>query len=158
MHRPRFEQAVLPGGWAEKMRVDISGGEIEGPIAGELCQLAYSQRLAERARNVLVSGEGGSTGRALFEGAPRCGAQTFGVAVAGIAVGSPADIVSPATDHTGQTARLRDALIDAWIFSANSTMVGCTRRRSVKLVEKGRHHWRDAAEKRYKDFLNWVLQ
>lgn len=108
MHSLWFERAFPPGSRAEKVRVDTSGGEIEVTVAGELCQLKYLQRLAEHARNVLASGKGGSTGRALFEGAHRGGAPALGVAVTGIPFGAPADIVSLATGHPAPTTRSRE--------------------------------------------------
>ena len=45
----------------------------------ELRQLEYSQRLAHRSRNVLATGDMGSTGRALFDGALRGGSQSSGL-------------------------------------------------------------------------------
>ena len=63
-------------------------------VADELRQLEYSQRLRDRARNVIGAGDGRSTGRVLFEGAVRGGAQALGVTGAGIAAGARADFFS----------------------------------------------------------------
>ena len=53
-----------------------SDSNVEIGVAQELKQLEYAQRLAARQRNVLAP-LGGSTGRALFEGAAAGGAQAL---------------------------------------------------------------------------------
>ena len=56
--------------------------------AEELRILEYSQRLAQRARNVLARAEGQSTGRSLFEAALAGGAQALGARNLGASDGS----------------------------------------------------------------------
>jgi len=59
--------------------------------AEELRTLEYSQRLAQRARNVLARAEGQSTGRSLFEAALAGGAQAVGARGGADAVGGTAN-------------------------------------------------------------------
>jgi formimidoylglutamate deiminase len=124
--------------------------------AQELRQLEYAQRLATRARNVLAA-PGGSTGRALFDGALAGGAQALGVAAAGLIEGAPADIVSLAADHPALLARAGDALLDGWIFAASRSPVDCVWRGGAKFVEAGRHVGRAAIERRFAAVLRRIL-
>ena len=113
-------------------------------LPDELRQLEYSQRLFHRARNVLAA-PGGSTGRALFDGALIGGAAALS-AESGIAAGKAADFVSVKTrlgvDLDG------DALLDGWIF-ANSAEVDCVWVHGRKQVEGGRHVAREAIVQRF---------
>jgi formiminoglutamate deiminase len=113
-------------------------------LPDELRQLEYSERLYHRARNVLAA-PGGSTGRALFDGAVVGGAAALGAA-AGIAAGQAADFVSVKARHGLDLAG--DALLDGWIF-ANGAEVGCVWVNGRKQVEGGRHVAREAVERRF---------
>ena len=113
-------------------------------LADELRQLEYSQRLAHRARNVLAA-PGGSTGRALFDGAVAGGAAALG-AESGLAVGKAADFVSLAPRHGLPLAG--DPLLDGWIF-ANAAEVDGVWVAGRKRVEGGRHVERDAVAARF---------
>ena len=113
-------------------------------LPDELRQLEYSQRLFHRARNVLAA-PGGSTGRALFDGALAGGAAALGAA-SGIAAGSAADFVSVKARHGLDPAG--DALLDGWIF-ANGADVDCVWVNGRKQVEGGRHVARAAIGRRF---------
>ncbi|MCF3642968.1 formimidoylglutamate deiminase [Rhizobium sp. TRM95111] len=113
-------------------------------LPDELRQLEYSQRLALRARNVLAPA-GGSTGRALFDGALTGGAAALGAAT-GLAVGLPADFVSVAPRHGLEPAG--DQLLDSWIF-ANGAAVDCVWVQGRKQVEHGRHVRRAETGRRF---------
>ncbi|UDL94121.1 formimidoylglutamate deiminase [Lichenihabitans sp. PAMC28606] len=112
-------------------------------LSDELRQLEYSQRLAHRARNVMAVA-GGSTGRALFEGALRGGRAALGVAGGGLVVGARADLVSLDAAHVTLAGCTGDAILDAWVFAGRDTLVDCVWVAGRKLVEAGRHHGRDA--------------
>mgnify|MGYP002721096819 FL=1 len=99
--------------------------------ARELQMLEYSQRLAQRQRNVMATDTVRSTATALYQNALAGGAQAMGLQ-AGLAIGAPASFVTIAGDapeealaHTIFTARL-PALRDVWV-------------RGKHLVEAGRH-------------------
>ena len=113
-------------------------------LPDELRQLEYSQRLYHRARNVLAA-PGGSTGRALFDGALDGGAAALG-AQAGIVVGNAADFVSLRARHGLELAG--DGLLDGWIF-ANGAEVDCVWVNGRKQVEDGRHLAREAVGQRF---------
>ncbi|AOF88636.1 formimidoylglutamate deiminase [Sinorhizobium sp. RAC02] len=113
-------------------------------LPDELRQLEYSERLAHRARNVLAA-PGGSTGRALFDGAVAGGAAALGVE-AGLAAGRAADFVSVKTRHGLDLAG--DMLLDGWIF-ANGAEVDCVWVNGRKQVEGGRHVAREAIGQRF---------
>jgi formiminoglutamate deiminase len=119
-------------------------------VADELRQLDYSQRLRDRARNLMTDPvAGGSTGRFLFEHAQAGGAQALGGAEAGIRLGAPADFLSLFTDHPALTGYAGDHLLDAWIF-AGQNVVDCVWTGGIKQVEGGRHHRREAVVQRFR--------
>lgn len=113
-------------------------------LPDELRQLEYSERLAHRARNVLAA-PGGSTGRALFDGAVAGGAAALGVE-AGLAAGRAADFVSVKARHGLDLAG--DMLLDGWIF-ANGAEVDRVWVNGRKQVEGGRHVAREAIGQRF---------
>lgn len=116
----------------------------------ELAALEYSQRLAHRQRNVMTAGEG-STGRALFDAAVGGGAQALGVAPGTIAVGAPADFVALDLAHPSVAGRRGDALLDAWVFAGQRSLVDAVWRRGRQVVREGRHVARAAVTRRYRE-------
>ncbi|WP_274629942.1 formimidoylglutamate deiminase [Arvimicrobium flavum] len=125
-----------------------SDSNVQIGVADEMRQLEYSQRLARRARNV-VAEPGGSTGRALFDGALAGGARALGAAPVAIAEGSSADLVSLDQSYPGFESSMGDAVLDAWVFT------GRVRPRSIwvagrKLVDEGRHRDREAVAARFR--------
>ena len=126
-------------------------------VADELRQLEYSQRLRERARNV-VSGTEPSTGRTLFEQALRGGSQALGVgSPAGIAPGNAADFVSLRPDSPAFAHREGDAVLDSWIFTRVKNAIDGVWRAGQKVVSDGRHRSRDAAEQGWREALGRLL-
>ena len=126
-------------------------------VADELRQLEYSQRLALRARNVVGSGNSASTGRVLFEGAVRGGAQALGVAGAGIAEGARADFFSLSSEAAAFAHRREDALLDSWIFAGGYDCIDSVWRAGHKLVASGIHAMRDDIARRYRETLRRLL-
>ena len=134
--------------------------------AEELRVLEYSQRLTRRARNVLASAEGSSTGRSLIDAAVSGGARalhsTRGSGMKGpktgvLSVGASADIVSLDGSHPALTERRGDEILDSWIFVSGRAVIDCVWRAGVKVVNNGRHHQRDALLKRYRSVLQELL-
>jgi formimidoylglutamate deiminase len=107
-------------------------------VAEELRQFEYAQRLAHRARNIMAVA-GGSTGRALFDGALRGGAQALQADGGAIASGAPADFVTLDAAHPGFAGCAGDRILDAWIFAGAGPAVDCVWVRGRKLVEGGKH-------------------
>lgn len=126
-------------------------------VADELRQLEYSQRLHQRARNVMAGEEGRSTGRALYEAAIIGGTRALGEVEAGLAEGAPADFLSLDAEHPALVARSGDALLDAFVFSAQGPMIDCVWRAGQKLVEGRRHLRRDAVLARFRVVMARLL-
>ena len=79
--------------------------------------LEYAQRLTHRARNVLASAPGRSTGRDLFDGALAGAAKALGTHPAGICEGASADMLSLDLNDATLVGRKGDTLLDSWIFA-----------------------------------------
>jgi formimidoylglutamate deiminase len=125
-------------------------------VADELRQLEYSQRLRDRARNVIGAGDDRSTGRVLFEAAVTGGARALGVP-AGIAEGASADFVSLGGESAELAGRSGDALLDSLIFAGAKNSIDGVWRAGRKVVSQGRHLARDAVVGRYRETLQRVL-
>jgi formiminoglutamate deiminase len=124
--------------------------------AGELRMLEYTQRLRERARNLLAR-PGRSTGRVLFEAALSGGAQAL-AAPGSIEVGAAADLVSFDLDAPAlSAARSGDQILDSWIFAANGGVVQSVWCSGVKCVANGRHREHEAIAARYRSVLDGLL-
>jgi formimidoylglutamate deiminase len=128
-------------------------------VADELRQLEYSQRLRDRARNVIGAGDARSTGRILFEGAVRGGAQALGMDEqgAGIASGASADFVSLNEQAPALASRSADALLDSLIFGGGSGCIDGVWRAGRKWVSEGRHIARDEVARAYRTTLQKLL-
>ncbi|MBR0686311.1 formimidoylglutamate deiminase [Bradyrhizobium manausense] len=118
-------------------------------VADELRQLEYGQRLKHRQRNVLSSGAGRSTGRALFDHALAGGARALAQQIAGLAPGARADIVTLDAAHPSLAGRAGDAAIDGWIFASGGSAIDCVWAGGSKVVEGGQHKLRQTARERF---------
>ena len=123
---------------------------------GELRLLEYGQRLRARQRNVLAA-PGASVGRTLFDAAVSGGARALG-GRAGLAVGSPADIVTLAADSSCFIGRGGDEVLDSWIFAAAHGCIDKVYRAGVELVTDGRHRQHASIEARYRRALERLLR
>ncbi|MCB1501216.1 MAG: formimidoylglutamate deiminase [Bauldia sp.] len=117
--------------------------------AHELRQLEYAQRLAWRRRNVLVVGDGRSTGRYLFDTALAGGSQALATRDCGLEAGAIADLVTFREDHPSMVGLDGDALLDAWIFSADRSVIDNVWAAGRKCVDGGLHHRRETLERAY---------
>lgn len=125
-------------------------------VADELRQLEYSQRLAQRARNVMATSRAVSTGRVLFDGSLAGGAEALGVA-GGLAVGLAADIVSLEADNPALAGRSGDAILDGWIFGSRRSPVDCVWTSGRKVVTSGRHHQAESVAAGFRRRLEGLL-
>ncbi len=89
----------------------------------ELRWLEYVRRLETRARNVTEACPGASVATGLYTRALAGGAQALGRGATGIAPGGVADLVVLDTAHPSLVGRTGDTILDAWLFSGNSTPV-----------------------------------
>lgn len=123
---------------------------IQIDAAAELRQLEYGQRLMRRARNIVGSGDGGSTGRHLFDAACAAGAQALQRPVGAIAAGLRADIVLLDDNHPDLALRHGDEWLDAWVFVVGRPAVKTVIIGGQKVVEAGRHRSQPVIEARYR--------
>jgi formimidoylglutamate deiminase len=125
--------------------------------AAELRQLEYSQRLSQRARNVLAAHEGQSTGRCLYDGALAGGAQALGRPIGSLAPGRRADIVVLDADHPDVVGRRDNSWLDAYVFVAGAALVRTVLVGGAILVSEGRHHARATIEDRYRKVVTRLV-
>jgi len=124
--------------------------------AQELRQLEYSQRLRDRARNVLGQGAH-STGHTLYAEAQRGGAQALtGRAPAGLCVGAPADCVALG-EGAPDARRSDDVLLDGLIF-AGTARIDRVWRGGRLVVERGAHVAREAVTRRFREALERLVR
>lgn len=122
---------------------------IDIDAAAELRQLEYSQRLAQRARNVMATDDGESTGLRLYQTALAGGAQALGRGASAIAPGCRADIVVLDGEHPDFACVEGDRWLDAWIFVAGRAAVRSVIANGDLVVVDGHHRDRDAITARY---------
>lgn len=129
-----------------------SDSNIRIALSEELRSLDYSQRLRDHSRAALARSDA-STGRVLFEGAARGGAQAAGRASGAISQGLWADLLAldgAAVDLIGKRG---DGLLDAWIFAGDDRMVLDVWAAGRHVVRAGRHIAHDAITRRYVETL-----
>ena len=128
-------------------------------VNDELRQLEYSQRLRDRARNV-VGGQQPSTGHTLFTGALRGGSQALGIPPqqAGLALGASADFFSLNADAPAFAERSGDSTLDSFVFAGARDAIDGVWRAGRKLVSGGRHHARDEAARAWRAAVSRLLR
>lgn len=126
-----------------------SDSNIEITAPGELKQLEYSQRLKDRARNVLARTEGESTGACLYESALVGGAQALDREIGALSAGYRADLVVLDQQHPDLAAVTGDRWLDAYIFVAGKSAIDSVFVGGERVVEKGRHRARERIMARY---------
>jgi len=119
----------------------------------ELRWLEYGQRLVSRTRNVAAGFPHPSTGRTLLEAALAGGARALGCPVGALEVGRRADLVVLDAAHPLLAQRRGDALVDAWIFSGNASVVRHVVVGGRVVVRDGHHPEEEAAAVRYREAL-----
>jgi formimidoylglutamate deiminase len=87
----------------------------------ELRWLDYIRRLETRTRTVTALEPNASLGTGLYTAALSGGFQALGRPAGRIAPGYRADLVVLDSEHPALVGRSGDALLDAWIFSGNTT-------------------------------------
>lgn len=119
-----------------------SDSNVRISVSGELQMLEYSQRLRDKARTVLVHGEG-SVGQSLYTGTARGGAQALGRDAGEIAVGKLADLVAIDCTHPALYTLPEDQLLDGLCFAAPDGLVTDLWSAGRHMVQDGRHVARD---------------
>ncbi|MGA8259907.1 MAG: formimidoylglutamate deiminase [Arenicellales bacterium] len=133
-----------------------SDSNVRISLAEELRLLEYSQRLREKARNVLLSGPG-STGDFLYRHALRGGAQALGRDSGAIEAGLFADLLALDGDDIAFHGMREDQLLDAWIFAADDDVITDVWSAGRHCVSDGRHVERERITERYKEQTRALL-
>jgi formiminoglutamate deiminase len=124
-----------------------SDSNVRISAADELRTLEYGQRLFHRRRNVLGD-PARSTGRRLYDEALTGGAQALGQPIGAMAPGRRADFVVLHGSAPGD-----DAVLDAWLFTADNAAIKTVYCAGVPVVQNGQHIARDAIAERYRRTL-----
>ncbi|WP_299664441.1 formimidoylglutamate deiminase [uncultured Ruegeria sp.] len=133
-----------------------SDSNVRISLPEELRTLEYSQRLRDKARTVLVQGEG-SVGQSLYTGAARGGAQALGREAGEIAVGQLADMVAIDRSHPTLCSLRDDQLLDGLSFAAPDGTVTDLWSAGRHQVRDGRHIARDAILTTYRAAMTDLL-
>ncbi len=134
-----------------------SDSNVRISLPEELRTLEYSQRLRDKARTVLVRGEG-SVGQTLYTGAARGGAQALGRDAGEIAIGHLADLVAIDRSHPTLCTLRDDQLIDGLSFAAPDGTVTDLWSAGRHQVRGGQHIARDAILNNYRAAMNDLLE
>ncbi|MCC5970044.1 MAG: formimidoylglutamate deiminase [Pararhodobacter sp.] len=129
-----------------------SDSNIRIALSEELRTLDYSQRLRDHSRAALATAEK-STGRVLFEGAARGGAQAAARDAGAIAPGRLADLMALDTSHIDLEGRDGDTLLDAFIFAADDRAISEVWAAGRHLVSGGKHMQHEAITHAYRKVL-----
>jgi formimidoylglutamate deiminase len=122
-------------------------------LAQELRTLEYSQRLSTLNRAVMAT-EDRSTGRVLFDGVCRGGAQAAGRNAGAIEVGAWADLMALDGSATDLIGREGDNLLDTWIFAGTDTRVSDVWAAGRHMVQDGMHIARTEITNAYRETLH----
>jgi formimidoylglutamate deiminase len=120
-------------------------------LTEELRLLEYSQRLNGKARAVLADHR--STGRLLWDGAAKGGAQAAGRQSGAIAVGAWADLLALDTNDLRLEALQGDQLLDALVFAGRDGLVTDLWSAGRHIVREGRHIARDPIATRFRAMM-----
>lgn len=126
-------------------------------LAGELRLLEYSQRLRERARNVMVVGEG-SVGQTLYTKAATGGAQALGRNAGEISIGKCADLVAIDSNAPTLCALSQEQILDGFVFAAKEGVVTDVWSAGRHCVVDGSHVKRDMIVAQYRKEIASLLK
>ncbi|WP_299348852.1 formimidoylglutamate deiminase [uncultured Shimia sp.] len=133
-----------------------SDSNVRISLTEELRTLEYSQRLRDKARNVLAD-EAGSTGKTLYTKAAKGGALALNRQAGEIGVGQLADLVAIDSTHPTLFA-LNDAqLLDGLCFAAGDEVVTDTWSAGRHVVKSGHHVAQDHITRRFKRAMRGLL-
>lgn len=125
-----------------------SDSHIRISLSEEVRQLEGSQRLRDRARNVLARLPR-STGRTIFDAVVSGGAQALGRDGGAIEVGRCADLLALDLDAPTLTGLDGDRLLDAWLLAGDDRLVRDVWSAGRHVVVDGRHVARDEVVRRF---------
>lgn len=115
-----------------------SDSNIRISLSEELRTLDYSQRLRDGTRAALADADH-STGRRIYEGILKGGAQAAHRKSGCIEVGFWADMLALETDTPHMWGRTKDAALDTWIFAGDDQLVQDVWSAGRHMVKDGEH-------------------
>ncbi|WP_139323374.1 amidohydrolase family protein, partial [Roseomonas sp. TAS13] len=107
------------------------------------------RRCDQETGNVTETRPGASVGLALLQRAALGGAQALGQPMGRLAPGCRADLLVLDTEHPALIGREGDALLDAWVFSGNTTPVRDVMAGGRWVVRDGMHHRQAGIARRF---------
>ena len=113
-------------------------------LTGELASLEYSQRLREKQRNVLFSGQ------RIYTQAAAGGAQALQRHCGTIEVGKWADLVAINADHIQLSGLKPDQMIDGWVFASSQKVITDVWSAGRHCVKNGTHVAHDEITSAYR--------
>jgi formimidoylglutamate deiminase len=118
--------------WTDNNRAFAIGSDsnIRISISEELRTLDYTQRLRDGTRATLATADH-STGRRMFEGILRGGAQAAQRKSGHLEVGYWADMMTLETDSPHMWGRAGDAALDSWVFAGTINLFRMSGQRAV---------------------------
>ncbi|MGH8813567.1 MAG: formimidoylglutamate deiminase [Advenella sp.] len=126
--------------------------------AEELMLLEYSQRLANRRRNILAEKSQHHVASAAVLAAVSGGAQAAGRPVDGLRPGQLADFIVLDTEHVALSRLTHCDMLSAHVFSSSrSSAIGQVWQSGMCRVEGGRHNLRHEAAVRFTEARNCLL-
>lgn len=133
-----------------------SDSNIRISLSEELRLLEYSQRFKEKSRAVLATANS-STGRTLFEGAAKGGAQAAGRNSGIIETGRLADFIALDADATALLGAADDTILDHFIFAGDDRLITDVWSAGRHVVKESQHIKREAIETRYRETMKSLL-
>ncbi|TDT74260.1 formimidoylglutamate deiminase [Litoreibacter halocynthiae] len=130
-----------------------SDSNIRISLSEELRTLDYSQRLRDGTRAALASPDK-STGRRMYDGILKGGAQASRRQTGCIEVGCWADLLSLDTTSEHLLGRVGDTALDSWIFAGDDRLVTDVWSAGRHMVEDGQHVQRAKIVTAYKQVIN----
>jgi formimidoylglutamate deiminase len=123
---------------------------------GELRMLEFQARLQSGKRNVLTD-QGHSVGRSLYQRALAGGSRALGQRVGRIEPGYRADLVELNKDHLLLAGRSEDVLLDSWILAGDQSMIRSVWVGGQQQVEEGKHIAREKLQPAYRKAMLELL-
>ncbi|MEM6902545.1 MAG: formimidoylglutamate deiminase [Pseudomonadota bacterium] len=129
-----------------------SDSNIRISLSGELRQLEYSQRLRDHSRAALATVEK-PTGRRLFDAACQGGAASAQRQTGRIEAGQWADLTAIALDHADLEGLGGDAILDAFIFARDDSVITDVWSAGRHMVKEGQHIHRAGIDQAYRQTI-----
>lgn len=133
-----------------------SDSHIRIDVAEELRSLEYSQRLRERARNLLVLPHH-ANGRALYEAALSGGAQALAQPIGKLKAGARCDVVSLDANHPLLVGKTPEDMLNSFVFAGDGRCITDVWAAGRHVVQGGRHTAREHTQKAFAASMRYLM-